>query len=93
MTPQQAYDKRYAHMSTPGTSFTWEHAPKHVQEMWIAAWTIAAAVNRQDERNACAKLCTEWASICDSSKRHGAKVGAQECAKLILTQDDTEGEA
>lgn len=31
MTPQQAYDKRYAHMSTPGTSFTWEHAPKRAR--------------------------------------------------------------
>lgn len=24
-----------------------------------------------------------WARICDSGRRHGAKVGAQECSKLI----------
>jgi hypothetical protein len=35
------------------------------------------------ERERCAKLCTEWARICDSGKRHGAKIGAQECAELI----------
>ena len=41
--------------------------------------------------NACAeeaeivysRECTEWARICEYQKRHGCKVGAQECAKLI----------
>jgi hypothetical protein len=42
------------------------------------------------ERERCAKLCTEWARICDSGKRHGAKIGAQECAKLIRTVDDAD---
>lgn len=27
--------------------------------------------------------CIEWSRICESQKRHGCKVGAQECAKLI----------
>jgi hypothetical protein len=92
MTPQEAYNKRHAHLSTAGTTFDWDNAPKHVQEDWLAAWTIADAMARHDERNACAELCEEWARICDSGKRHGAKVGAQECAKLIRTQHDTEGE-
>ncbi len=37
------------------------------------------------ERESHAKTCDEWARICDSGKRHGAKIGAQECAKLIRT--------
>lgn len=27
--------------------------------------------------------CAEWARICEMQKRHGAKVGAQECANLL----------
>lgn len=29
------------------------------------------------------KLCAEWSSICRSNRRHGAAVGANECANLI----------
>lgn len=47
---------------------------------------IAKAI--KDEREACARVCAEWARICDSGKRHGAKVGAQECEKLILARKD-----
>ncbi len=86
MTPELAYEKRYA--AVDNGAHTWDAAPQHVKDMWLAAWTIAAAVNREDEREACAKLCDEWARICDSGRRHGAKVGAQECAKLIRTADD-----
>lgn len=92
MSPERAYEKRYGHLGTPTSPATWEAAPPHVKDLWIAAWTIAAAVNREDEREQCAKLCMEWARICESGKRHGCKVGAQECAKLIRTQGDTEGE-
>ena len=88
MTPELAYDKRFA--GVDNGAHTWDVAPQHVKDMWLAAWTIAAAVNREDEREACAKLCDEWARICDSGKRHGAKVGAQECAKMIRTVDDAE---
>lgn len=42
---------------------------------------LDSVINR--ERESHAKTCDEWARICDSGKRHGAKVGAQECAKLI----------
>lgn len=43
----------------------------------------AMAARAGDPRERYAKLCDEWARICDSGRRHGAKVGAQECAKLI----------
>lgn len=33
------------------------------------------------------KMCEEWARICEFQKRHGCKVGAKECAKLI--REDT----
>ena len=36
MTPQQAYEKRYAHID--GGQHTWDAAPPHVKEMWLAAW-------------------------------------------------------
>lgn len=29
------------------------------------------------------KACADWARICEYGKRHGAKVGAQECANII----------
>jgi len=87
MTPQQAYEKRFA--AVDNGIHTWDAAPQHVKDMWLAAWTISSAVCIADERNRCAKLCDDWARICDSGKRHGAKVGAQECARLIRNQEDT----
>ncbi len=42
---------------------------------WIAA--------ERDAEDRHSMLCIEWAKICDSGRRHGAKVGAQECANLI----------
>lgn len=81
ITPQTAYEKRYAGIDNG--AHTWEAAPQHVKEMWLAAWTISGAINRHSERLECAELCREWARICDSGKRHGAKIGAQECAALI----------
>lgn len=86
MTPESAYEKRYA--AVDNGAHTWDSAPRHMKDMWLAAWTISAAVNREDEREACANLCSEWARICDSGKRHGASVGALECAKLIRLRDD-----
>jgi hypothetical protein len=41
---------------------------------------IAAEREAEDRHS---RLCIEWAKICDSGRRHGAKVGAQECANLI----------
>ena len=88
MTPQEAYEKRYS--AVDNGVHTWAAAPRHVQDMWMAAWTIASAMHTTDERNRCANLCDEWARICDSGRRHGAKIGAQECARLIRTADDAE---
>lgn len=85
ITPQSAYEKRYA--GVDNGAHTWGKAPPHVQEMWMAAWTIAWAMATQMERNECEALCLEWARICDSGKRHGAKIGAQECARLIEQRD------
>jgi hypothetical protein len=42
---------------------------------WIAA--------ERDAEKRHSRICIEWAKICDSGRRHGAKVGAQECANLI----------
>ena len=36
-----------------------------------------------DQKERLAKLCEEWARICESGRRHGCKVGARECARLI----------
>jgi len=48
------------------------------------AWSACA----EETKIAHAKKCTEWARICEIQKRHGCKVGAQECAKLLLLGDD-----
>lgn len=83
MTPEEAYRRRHGNRA-------WEQATKEAREDWLAAWVIASAMHVAEERERCAKLCDEWARICDSGKRHGAKVGAQECAKLIRTVDDAD---
>ncbi len=83
MTPQEAWEKRYAPRK-------WADAAQGLQNIWLGAWTIASAMHIEAERERCAKLCDEWARICDIGSRHGAKVGAQECAKLIRTVDDAE---
>ena len=54
MTPQEAYEKRYAHIDHG--QHTWDAAPAHVKKMWLAAWTIAWALAESDEREACATL-------------------------------------
>ena len=54
MTPQEAYEKRYAHLDHG--RHTWDAAPPHVKEMWLAAWTIAWAMAESGEREACARL-------------------------------------
>ena len=48
MTPQEAYEKRYANID--GGQHTWDAAPPHVKEMWLAAWTIAWAMAESGER-------------------------------------------
>lgn len=47
-----------------------------------AAWGgwMACAVEAE---NLYSRECIEWARICEYQKRHGCKVGAQECAKII----------
>ena len=49
-----------------------------------AAWGAWIACT-QDTEERITRICKEWANICESGKRHGAKVGAQECVKLIKT--------
>jgi hypothetical protein len=62
MTPQDAYEKRYANIDVG--QHTWDAAPKHVKDMWLAAWTIAWAMAESNEREACAKVvenyCGAW---------------------------------
>ena len=53
MTPQQAYEKRYANID--GGQHTWDAAPPHVKEMWLAAWTIAWAMGEEAGREAVAR--------------------------------------
>ena len=48
MTPELAYEKRFA--AVDNGAHTWAVAPQHVKDMWLAAWTISDAVNREDER-------------------------------------------
>ena len=54
MTPQDAYEKRYSDIDNG--QHTWEAAPPHVKEMWLAAWTIAWVMAEAAEREACAKV-------------------------------------
>jgi len=58
MTPQEAYEKRYARIDHG--RHTWDAAPPHVKEMWLAAWTIAWTMAESGEREACAKVCDSW---------------------------------
>jgi len=57
MTPQEAYEKRYSNLDNG--QHTWEAAPPHVKDMWLAAWTIAWAIAEATEREECAKVCEE----------------------------------
>ena len=57
MTPQEAYKKRYAAINNG--QHTWDAAPPHVKEMWLAAWTMAWAMAESGEREACAQICDE----------------------------------
>lgn len=54
MTPQKAYEKRYT--GVDGGQHTWDAAPPHVKDLWLAAWTIAWAMGEQQGREDCAKL-------------------------------------
>lgn len=53
MTPQEAYEKRY--------SRPWSEAAQGVQNLWLAAWTIAWAISEETEREACAQICDSYA--------------------------------
>lgn len=80
MTPQQAYEKRYADISR--NQLTWEAAPPHVKDLWLAAWTIAWAMSQTIEREACAKECDIQASFGNDDERFGAR----QCAHAIRTR-------
>ncbi len=51
MTPQEAYEKRYGR--------SWSDTAQGVQNLWLAAWTIAWSMAEADEREACARVCEE----------------------------------
>lgn len=57
MTPQEAYEKRYAPEK-------FAEAPQEIKDAWLAAWTISWAIAEQMEREACARVCEslscEW---------------------------------
>lgn len=74
MTPQQAYEKRYAHIDNG--QHTWEAAPPHVKDMWLAAWTIAWAIAESTERYACAKVCFDTGLV------HEVAAGSDLCFEL-----------
>jgi len=80
MTPQQAYEKRYAHIDNG--QHTWEAAPPHVKDMWLAAWTIAWAMAEAAEREACAQICEQDAA------KFGVAISF--CAALIRARGDNE---
>lgn len=51
MTPQEAWEKRYAPRK-------WADAAQGLQNIWLGAWTIASAMHIEAERERCAKLLT-----------------------------------
>lgn len=75
MTPQEAYEKRYAHIDNG--QHTWDAAPPHVKEMWLAAWTIAWAMAESGEREACARICR------DLGRWHGVAFAEFDCVEAI----------
>ena len=87
MTPEEAYEKRYAHIDNG--QHTWDAAPAHVKEMWLAAWAMAES----GERAACAAMCDpgdmeveEWERLSDY--RQGLSDGAGFCAEAIRARGE-----
>ena len=82
MTPQAAYEKRYAPM-------TWNDAAPGVKDLWLAAWTISSVIAENDEREACAKLCMEIKQSQPLSNRVGWEHGTVDCAAAIRARGET----
>lgn len=65
----------------------WASDVRYVRAEAIAAerdrWLRKLPVACDAERARLVRLCSEWARICESGKRHGAAIGARECANLI----------
>ena len=104
ITPQQAYEKRYA--AIDNGQHTWEAAPDHVKDLWLAAWTIAWVQAEAAERESCDKLCDEIAIDMwnlykgrppykgDEEGRasdftQGRSAGADDCAEAIRKRSNT----
>lgn len=65
-----------------------DHAELETLHAIVRNWARQVAQKEAAaERERCAKLCDEWAQTCEWGRRHGAKVGSQECAKLIRMQE------
>lgn len=89
MTPQEAYEKRYANID--GGQHTWDAAPPHVKEMWLAAWTIAWAMAESGEREACAEICDREANVLANEIEdweRGFYAGAKSSAKKIRARGE-----
>ena len=76
ITPQQAYEKRYA--AIDNGQHTWEAAPDHVKDLWLAAWTIAWVQAEAAEREACAKICDARAEKMEHEANDAALSGERE---------------
>lgn len=61
-----------------------ESAPEAVREAFESAWVMSRAVAIADS----ARVCKTWKEVCESSRRHGAAMGAMECMKLVAIQDE-----
>lgn len=77
MKPQEAYEKRYAHID--GGQHTWDAVPNNLQDMWLAAWAIAWAMATQDAYAGCLRIKRD----AEDGRRHGVAIGASECAAAI----------
>lgn len=73
MTPQEAYEKRYAHID--GGQHTWDVAPPHIKEQWLAAWTIGWAMGEEAGREAVAgEYVDKMISVYQQGRDHGCEM-------------------
>lgn len=82
ITPQQAYEKRYA--AIDNGQHTWEAAPDHVKDLWLAAWTIAwvqaEAAELLAALEACVDVMLDKGIPVDKEHPHRIALGAAEAA-------------
>lgn len=73
MTPQEAYEKRYAHIDNG--QHTWDVAPPHIKEQWLAAWTIGWAMGEEAGREAVAgEYVDKMIGVYQQGRDHGCEM-------------------